>query len=87
MQSCEPLLRRPGQLRGHGEDGPPVQGGDPAVAEVHAGDMAGALHQTDQGPEDYLQSASARVVVVVGISFLSLCHLGVTGCYGKVYNF
>lgn len=73
MQSCEPLLRR---LRGHGEDGPPVQGGGPAVAQVHAGDMAGALHQTDQGPEDHLQSASTWVVMVLGISFLSFVSPG-----------
>lgn len=73
MQSCGPLLRR---LRGHGEDGPPVQGGGPAVAEVHAGDMAGALHQTDQGPEDHLQSASTWVVMVLGISFLSFVSPG-----------
>lgn len=41
------------------------------MAEVHAGDMAGALHQTDQGPEDHLQSASTWALVLVLLSFVS----------------
>lgn len=47
------------------------------MAQVHAGDMAGALHQTDQGPEDHLQSASTWVVVVTWRVVMGVLVLGV----------
>lgn len=62
MQSCGPILR---WLGGHAEVGPPVQGGDPAVAQVHAGDLAGALHQAHQRPEDHLQGAWTWLLVLL----------------------
>lgn len=41
------------------------------MAKVYAGEVASALHQTDQGPEDPLQSALTWAVVGMVVWLMS----------------